>query len=80
MGKKSLIQRSEVDYAKAAHNCQASSKHRLKNGDVRLKVYIERSHAHYCLECALGIIERDVVKLKELANQLKGTAPTTTAS
>lgn len=77
MGKKSLIQRSEVDYAKAAHNCQASGKHRVKKGDVRLKVYVERSRDHYCVECALGIIERDVAKLRELARQLREGTPNT---
>lgn len=71
MGKKSLIQRSAVDYAKAAHNCQASARHRVRKGDVRLKVHVGRSEDHYCLECALGIIQRDVEKLQSLARELQ---------
>lgn len=72
MPKKSLVQRSEVDQAQKAHNCQANGKHRLERGDRRLKVYVDRSHDHYCQECALKIIEQDIVKLQTIAQQLKG--------
>lgn len=71
MARKSLVQRSEIDAAQKSHNCQASAKHRLKPGDSRLKVYVDRSHDHYCAECALKIIEADIVKLQELAQQLR---------
>lgn len=54
-----------------SHNCQASTNHRLKPGDRRLKVYVDRSHDHYCVECAMKIIEADIAKLQELARQLK---------
>lgn len=70
MARKSLVQRSEVDQAQRAHNCQASAKHRLEQGDRRLKVYVDRSHDHYCVACALKIIEADITKLQELARQL----------
>ena len=72
MARKSLVQRSEVDQAKAAHNCQANQNHRLQKGDSRLKVYKDRSHDHYCKACALGIIEQDIKKLQALALQLAG--------
>lgn len=74
MARKSLVQRSEIDEAKKSHNCQASEKHRLKPGDRRLKVHVDRSHAHYCVECGIKIIEADIGKLQELARQLKGGA------
>lgn len=77
MPKKSLVQRSEVDKVQKAHNCQANANHRLKRGDRRLKVYVDRSHSHYCGDCALRIIEQDIAKLQELAGQLRGNAPLT---
>lgn len=72
MPKKSLVQRSEVDQAQRAHNCQANSNHRLERGDWRLKVHVDRSHDHYCQDCALKIIEQDIEKLQVFARQLKG--------
>jgi len=72
VARKSLVQRSEVDQALKSHNCQANAKHRLTPGDRRLKVYVDRSHDHYCAECAIKIIEADIAKLQELAHQLKG--------
>ena len=70
MPRKSLVQRSEVEQTKAAHNCQANQIHRLHKGDLRLKVYKNRSREHYCKSCALGIIEQDITKLQALALQL----------
>jgi len=70
VARKSLVHRSEIDRAKKSHNCQASAKHRLKPGDCRLKVHVDRSHVHYCAECAIKIIEGDIAKLQELARQL----------
>lgn len=75
MSRKSLVQRSEVDLAVNAHNCQASKKHRLVRGDKRLKVWQERSPDHYCLACALAIIQSDIEKLQTLARQLRGEEP-----
>ena len=72
MARKSLVQRSEIDQALKSHNCQANSRHRLAPGDRRLKVHVDRSHAHYCAECGIKIIEADIAKLQELARQLKG--------
>lgn len=71
MARKSLVQRSEIDQVKQSHNCKASAKHRLKPGELRLKVYVDRSHVHYCAECALKIIEGDIAKLQRLAEQLR---------
>ena len=66
MAIKSLITQVGVDTAGKAHNCQASTKHRIEKGDVRLKVRNGRSWDHYCLACAKNIIGRDIEKLTEL--------------
>jgi hypothetical protein len=68
MAIKSLVTHVEVDTAAKAHNCQASAKHRIEKGDVRLKVRNGRSWDHYCLACAKNIIGRDIEKLRELEN------------
>lgn len=66
MATKSLMIRTDVDTAGKAHNCQASAKHRIEKGDVRLKVRKGRSWEHYCLACAQKIIALDIAKLSEL--------------
>jgi hypothetical protein len=71
MARKSLVQRAEVDQVLKAHNCQANSRHRLERGDKRLKIWNGRSPDHYCVACAIDIIEHDIVKLQELARQLR---------
>lgn len=71
MGRKSLVQRSEVDQVQKAHNCQSNQKHRLQRGERRLKVWKDRSPDHYCVACALAIIERDIEILQCLARQLR---------
>lgn len=74
MATKSLVIHVEVDTAGKAHNCQASAKHRIEKGDVRLKVRNGRSWDHYCLACAQNIIGRDIQKLTEL-QKMTPTAP-----
>jgi len=66
MATKSLVIQVQVDTAGKAHNCQASAKHRIEKGDVRLKVRNGRSWDHYCLACSQNIIGRDIQKLTEL--------------
>jgi hypothetical protein len=63
---KSLIVRVLIDTAGKAHNCQANSAHRIKKGDLRLKVRNGRSWDPYCRACADVIIERDIEKLTAL--------------
>jgi len=72
---KSLVIRTEVDTAGRAHNCQASAKHRIEKGDVRLKVKKGRSWEHYCLACAKKIIGLDLEKLKALQEMKPPTTP-----
>ncbi len=70
MAIKSLVTRVEIDTAGKAHNCQASAKHRIEKGDVRLKVRNDRSWDHYCLDCAKKIIGRDIEKLLAIQDML----------
>jgi hypothetical protein len=69
MATKSLVTRIEVDWAMKAHDCQANAKHRLQQGDKRLKVRNRRSWDHYCVTCAANIIQRDILKLQALQRQ-----------
>ena len=68
---KSLIPQLRVDHARRAHNCQHNSRHRLQAGDVRLKVKANRAYEHFCAQCALEIIDRDIETLRALARVLR---------
>lgn len=68
---RSLVERTLIDEAGRAHNCQANARHRIQKGDKRLKVRNGRSWDHYCLNCAGTIIERDIAKLREILEELK---------
>ena len=67
---KSLIERTLVDEAGRAHNCQANTHHRIRKGDKRLKVRNGRSWNHYCLDCAQTIVSHDIGKLNDLIEKL----------
>jgi len=71
---KSVLKKLEVDVALKSHNCQHNSHHRINLGSKRLKVTVERTSEHFCIECALKIIDSDISKLnalrKELTNSL----------
>lgn len=66
MPSKSLVIGTRVDRAKQSHSCQANSRHRLRKGDIRLKVRNGRSWDHYCRDCAETIIRQDIEKLTRL--------------
>ena len=70
---KSLLTTMRIDEAKSSHNCQNNSRHRIKKGDKRLKVSNGRSHDHYCVDCAIAFINRDVVTLQSLLQDLEPT-------
>ena len=67
---KSFLLSMQVDEAKIAHNCQSNSKHRLNRGDKRLKVSNGRGDDHYCVECAVDFINRDIAKLQSVLKEL----------
>lgn len=68
MATKSLIETVRIDVALSSHNCQANQTHRVNKGDVRLKVRDGMGWAHYCKDCALKIIDKDIAKLTTLRN------------
>jgi len=70
MAIKSLLYRARIDTVLRAHNCQASGRHRLTQGEKRLKVKNGRSWDHYCQACATSIIIRDIEFLEQLKQQL----------
>jgi hypothetical protein len=39
-------------------------------GEKRLKVTKDRSDEHYCIACAVEIIDRDIQKLTEMRTEL----------
>lgn len=67
---RSLRIRAEVDVAQRAHNCQGNTRHRIERGDKRLKVRNGRSWDHYCLECAMNIVRRDIAAFEALMRAL----------
>lgn len=70
MSTKSLTITARLDVAKSSHDCRFNDKHRIKMGDVRLKVRNRRSWLHYCLPCARIIVERTQVKLSTLQSEI----------
>jgi len=66
---KSLLVRVETDEAQKAHNCQANAEHRIEKGHKRLKVRNGRSWDHYCVPCAVVIVDRDNAELQMLKRQ-----------
>jgi hypothetical protein len=69
---KSFLPQLSVDHALKAHDCQHNQCHRLHCGDARLKVKVQRTYEHFCTQCALEIINRDIGILTALAGQLNG--------
>ena len=61
----------EVDRAIRSHDCQHSAKHRLGPGDKRLKITKDRTEEHFCVACALEMIEVATAKLQSLASELR---------
>lgn len=66
MATKSLIETVRIEIALKSHNCQANQARRVNKGDVRLKVRDGLGWAHYCKDCALKIIAKDIEKLNRL--------------
>ena len=67
---KSLLARATVDRARRAHDCQHDRRHRLAQGDRRLKVSADRTNEHFCGACAREMIRADIKRLEALARDL----------
>ena len=68
---KSLLPKLEIDVVCRAHNCQHNSRHHLQKGDKRLKVTEGRSVEHFCINCALDMIKRDIFTLNSISDKLQ---------
>jgi hypothetical protein len=68
---KSFLPRLQVDRALKSHDCQHHSAHRIAMGDIRLKATEGRSPDHYCRECGLQTLSRDIQILLALREQLE---------
>lgn len=67
---KSFLQSLSIDIAQRRHQCQHNPQHTIQQGDKRLKLKIDRSKEHFCIECSVKTIDSDIVKLQELKRQL----------
>lgn len=71
MGKlKSFLQNITVDEAAKTHQCQHNNRHTVNKGDRRLKLKVGRSNEHFCVQCAIESIDRDIATLENLKRQL----------
>ncbi len=71
MANKSILKRLEVDVALKSHDCQHNANHRVSRGDKRLKLWKERSPEHFCVKCAMEMIERDIARMQAIQLQLQ---------
>ena len=67
---KSFLAGLSIDRAIKSHNCQHDSGHRIRMGDARLKVRVERSFEHYCLACAKRFLEADIARTQALLQEI----------
>ena len=75
MATKSLVIGFEFERAQRAHDCQASSRHRLERGHLRMSVRKDRGADNYCRECAERILVRDIDKLTAKLAELRSLPP-----
>lgn len=68
---KTLLKNASFTVARASHDCKSNSKHRINKGDLRLTIREDRSNKHYCQECALNFLEKDLESLHKLIEQAK---------
>lgn len=67
---KSFLKKLSVDIARRGHKCQHMSTHEIKQGDKRLKLSVNRTDEHYCVECAVKMIDLDIAKLNSIRDDL----------
>ena len=68
---KSFLQPMCVDRVGHAHNCQHNSAHRLQKGEVRLALKVDRTTEHFCAQCAIESLTRDVEKMRRMIAELQ---------
>jgi hypothetical protein len=72
---RSLLIRVEIDAAQRAHKCQASSRHPIRKGDLRLNVRAGRGWDRYCMDCARKIVEGSLASLTEVSRAVESRRP-----
>jgi len=70
---KSYVKNISIDIAIRSHSCKHDKKHLIKAGDKRLKLIVNRSEQHFCVECAKKSLEKDIEKINKLLDELKET-------
>lgn len=68
--RKSFVKTISVDVAARAHNCQHVRSHRVRKGEKRLKLKVDRTTEHFCVVCAVKSIEEDIKKLERIRKEL----------
>ena len=68
---KAVLHPLSVDQAGKAHDCQHNKRHRIVKGETRLKFKVQRTYEHFCVDCALRMIEKARTRLDELEQQLQ---------
>ncbi len=76
---KSVTARMIVDRARRSHKCQHSDRHVVRMGDARLKVTEDRTDEHFCRDCAIKMLNADLVKIQRLLENLEEEATAETA-
>lgn len=69
---KSLVIPSSIEKAKRKHQCSFQKKHIIKLNEFRLSIKVGRNFKTYCIKCGEKILERDLEKIKNLLNQIRG--------
>lgn len=68
---KSLLLRMDLTDAGASHNCRFNRKHRIRKGEGRLSVRVDRSTQNYCLDCAAAFIDQAQQRLAALRAEVQ---------
>lgn len=72
---KEVVLRIEVDTAKKGHNCRANKNHRIKMGDTRLKLRVDRNWVPYCSQCGELMLARGIGALENTLQRLRAIGP-----
>lgn len=62
----SLLRQVLIDEAENAHFCRANPNHRISRGERRLAVRRTNRWEHFCMPCALKILEDNITELQRL--------------
>lgn len=62
----SLLKQVLIDEAENAHYCRANPNHRISRGERRLRVHRSHRWEHFCMPCALKILEDNIAELRRL--------------